>query len=306
MFTIKEYNRLYYLKTVNSDDSFNDMTCCDNVNPTCDVKTWHEILGNCKVNDVLKLPEVVEGMKITGDTKLECNVCTEGKFTNSDQKASEPLELVHTDLAGPIEPISQSGHKYAKSFTDDFSEAVSVYFLKHKSEATMATEKFLADCAPYGIIKCIRSDNGTEFMSSAFQTLLREKGIKHETSAPYSPHQNGTAERQWRTLVEMGRCLLLEKGLPKALWPYAIQNAAHIRNRCYKNRTKSTPYQMLTGKRPDLPKLWIFGSECYAYSHDHKNLDPRCERAIYVGYSKIAQLTWSITATQEKCQSIDW
>lgn len=43
---------------------------------------------------------------------------------------------------------------------------------------------------------------------------------------------------------------------------------------------------MLTGKSPDLSKLWIFGSECYAYIHDHKKLDPRCERAIFVGYSK--------------------
>ena len=85
-----------------------------------------------------------------------------------DPKASEPLHLVHTDLAGPIEPTSQSGHKYAISFTDDFSGAVSVYFLKHKCEATMATEKFLADCAPYGIVKCIRSDNGTKYTSSAF------------------------------------------------------------------------------------------------------------------------------------------
>ena len=84
----------------------------------------------------------------------------------------------------------------------------------------------------------------------------------------------------------MGRCLLLEKGLPKALWPYAVQNAAYIRNRCYNNRTKSIPYQMLTGKRPDLSKLWIFGSECYAYIHDHKKLNPRCEKGIFVGYSK--------------------
>lgn len=66
-------------------------------------------------------------------------MCTEGKFTNnrnrkSDPKASKPLELVHTDLAGPIEPTSHSGHKYAILFTDDFSGAVSVYFLKHKSE----------------------------------------------------------------------------------------------------------------------------------------------------------------------------
>lgn len=129
------------------------------------------------VSDVLKLPEVVEGMKITGNTKLDCNVCAEGRFINSrnrktDTKAGEALELVHTDLAGPIKPTSQDGYKYAISFTDDFSGAISVYFLKNKSDTTLATEKFLADCAPYGRVKCIRSDNGTEYTGNAFQSLL--------------------------------------------------------------------------------------------------------------------------------------
>lgn len=69
-------------------------------------------MGHCNISDVLKLPEVVEGMEITGNTKLDCNVCTEGKFINSrnrttDTKASEALELIHT---GPIEPTSQDGY----------------------------------------------------------------------------------------------------------------------------------------------------------------------------------------------------
>jgi len=296
IFPMEVHERLYYLRTVNNskqfaDDSVDDVLSNDKVSLSCDTKTWHEILGHCNVDDVLKLPNVVEGMKIIGNTKINCGVCTEGKFPNSrsrkaDTKASAPLQLVHSDLAGPIEPTSHEGYKYALSFTDDFSGAVTVYFLKNKSDTTLATEKFLADSAPYGTIKCIRSDNGTEYTSNAFQSLLRGKGIRHETSSPYSPHQNGTAERQWRTLFEMGRCLLLEKGLAKVLWPYAVQTAAYIRNRCYNDRIENTPYFMLTGKRPDLSKMWVFGSDCYVYKHDQKKLDPRSEKGIFVGYSK--------------------
>ena len=58
------------------------------------------------------------------------------------------------------------------------------YFIKVKSDTTKATEKFIADVAPYGKVKCIRSDNGTEFTGQEFQSLLRSKGIRHETSAP--------------------------------------------------------------------------------------------------------------------------
>ena len=212
-------------------------------------------------------------MKFSGkieSSKLGCNTCVEGKFVNSrsripDARSQKSLEKVHVDLAGPVSPVSRVGFKYCIAFTDDFSGAVFVYFLKCKSDTFVATEKLLADITPYGKVSCIRSDNGSEFTGKAFQTLLRERGIKHETSAPYSPHQNGTAERHWRTLFEMGRCLLLQSGLPKTLWPYAILTAAHIRNRCFNKRTKTTSYFSLTGKVPDLSKMWIFGSECFAY-----------------------------------------
>ena len=71
------------------------------------------------------------------------------------------------------------------------------YFIKVKSDTTKATKTFMADVVPYGKIKCIRSNNGTEFTRQEFQSLLGSNGIRHETSATYSPHQNGTAERGW-------------------------------------------------------------------------------------------------------------
>ena len=158
-----------------------------------------------------------------------------------------------------------NGHKYAQTFTDDYSGAIFVYFLTSKSDALQATERFLADVATFGKVKCIRSDNGTEFTNKGFQALLNKNRIKHETSAPYSPHQNGTAERGWRTLFEMGRCLLLESKLPDRLWNYAIQTAAHIRNRCFSRRTKQTPYQMLTGRKPNVSRMHKFCSACFTY-----------------------------------------
>ena len=68
---------------------------------------------------------------------------------------------------------------------------------KAKSDTVTASEKFLADVAPYGSVKCIRSDNGTEFTGKEFQSLLNKNSIRHESSALYSPHQNGTAEINW-------------------------------------------------------------------------------------------------------------
>ncbi|KAL0159683.1 hypothetical protein M9458_043408, partial [Cirrhinus mrigala] len=181
---------------------------------------------------------------------------------------------------------SKEGHRYAQSFTDDYSGTMLVYFLKSKADTVQATKKFLADIAPYGEVKCIRSDNGTEFTSREFQALLTKNKIRHETSAPYSPHQNGTAERGWRTLGDMTRCLLIESKLPDELWNYAMQTSAYVRNRCYCRRTKKTPYELFTGRKPDVSKMQKFGSTCFAYKQEKGKLDSRCEEGVFIGYDK--------------------
>ena len=288
-FNIDKRGRLYYL-TVYDEEEPPDQG--DSLYYTCDLKRWHEILGHCNTDDIVKLESVVEGMKVKNkDCKVECDVCVLGKMTNDRSRrprvrSTVPLQLVHTDLSGPIDPVSSEGFKYAISFTDDFSDASFIYFLKNKSDTVIATEKFLADSAPFGKVKCIRSDNGTEYTSDAFKSLLRRNQIKHETSAPYSPHQNGKAERNWRTLFEMGRCLLLESKLGKELWPYAVMSATYIRNRCYNKRLEQTPYQALTGRKPNIANMRVFGSECFAYTQDKKKLDARCRKGIFVGYDK--------------------
>jgi transposase InsO family protein len=83
-------------------------------------------------------------------------------------------------LAGPIEPTAKDGFKYALSFVDDFTGINMVYFLKQKSDTTEATEKYIADVAPYGKIKRLRSDNGGEFISYRFKSLLRLKKARNQ------------------------------------------------------------------------------------------------------------------------------
>ena len=84
----------------------------------------------------------------------------------------------------------------------------------------------------------------------------------------------------------MGRCLLIDSNLPKEMWPYAISTATYIRNRYYQQRTKHTPYFLLTGKAPDISNLYVFGSTCYAYDQSEKKLDPRSKKGVFVGYDR--------------------
>ena len=149
-----------------------------------------------------------------------------------------------------------------------------LYFLTRKSDTLSASKKYLADVSPYGCVKRLRSDNGGEFTSKSFQKLLIENRIKHEKSAPYSSHQNGTVERSWRTLFEMTLCLLIEAKLPKNLWVYALLTSAYIRNCYYNKHTGKTPFESFTGLKPNLSKMHIFRTT-FCYIQNKAKLDPR-------------------------------
>ena len=138
-------------------------------------------------------------IKPTLNYALNWDICIQGKMSNDinktlDCKAIKILALVHSDLAGLIQPSAKDGYKYILNFIDDYSGLTMLYFLKHKFDTLLATPKYLADIALYGHVKCLQTDNGTEFTSEPFQHLLVLNRIKHKQSALYSPHQNGTAE----------------------------------------------------------------------------------------------------------------
>ena len=272
---MQEKGDLYFLNTVKTGKSQT-------------LQQWHETMGHCNFQDILKLESVVTGMKLTDKNQYDCDACAKGKMVQEisrvpDEKAKNPLDFIHCDLAGPVQTTSHNGANYAIIFTDDYSGLIFVYFLKTKDDTTGATKRFLADIAPYGKVKRFRCDNGTEFSSNVYRNLLIEKGIKQEFSCPNSPMQNGTAERGWRTLFSMARCMLADSKLPKSMWSYAVRMAAYIRNRCYSNRTKCTLFELFVSKKPDLSKMHKFGIKCYAYVQNPKKLDDRAQERIYVG-----------------------
>jgi len=80
--------------------------------------------------------------------------------------------------------------------------------------------------------------------------------------------------------------LLIQAKLAKEFWPYAVLAAAYIRNRCYSDRLEQTPYYALTGRKPNLSNMRVFGSECYAYKQDKGKLDARCTKGIFLGYDR--------------------
>ncbi|KAJ9534910.1 hypothetical protein QJQ45_029533 [Haematococcus lacustris] len=79
-------------------------------------------------------------------------------------------------------------------------------------------------------VKVLRSDRGTEYVTQAVREFLSEKGNIYRQTVPYSPQQDGSAERLNRTLFEKGRCLPYSSELSVDSWPYALRFANYVRN----------------------------------------------------------------------------
>ena len=131
----------------------------------------------------------------------------------------------------------------------------------------------------------LRSDGRTEYTVEIFQNLMRKHSIKHELSAPHSPHQNGTTERNWKAVTEAAASLLKEAGVSKGLWPYAMKHGAFLMNRHPNHHVGVTPIEAATGVKPNLSELETFGVVVHAYVHGHKKkFDDKAEEGIFVGY----------------------
>ena len=128
-------------------------------------------------------------------------------------------------------------------------------------------------------IGTLRTDNGCEYLSGEFKEYLKSRGIRHELTVPYSPQQNGVAERMNRTLMESAQAMIAHAGLPNSYWGEAVATAAYVRNRMPTTAIKNnqTPYERWYGRKPNVNHLRVFG--CVAYTHvpdsDRQKLDKR-------------------------------
>ena len=142
------------------------------------IDTWHFRLGHAHeqcIKDMASKNKAT-GMKLTKQAKLSfCEACITGKMKRKPFKpvgeirSKRKLQLVHTDVCGPMSTESLGHNKYFVTFIDDYSRCCAVYFLKNKSEVPDKFKEFEArvfnDCKQH--INTLRSDNGGELIFKA-------------------------------------------------------------------------------------------------------------------------------------------
>lgn len=191
-------------------------------------------------------------------------------FPKTSWRARAPLELIHADIFGPTRTSSVSNKKYFLLFVDDFTRMMWIYFLSEKSEAFSFFLQFkaLVERQSGCLIKTLRTDRGGEFIYNAFMTHCRENGIQRQLTVKYTPQQNGVAERKNRTIVEMARSMLEQKGLPKKFWAEVVNTAVYILNRSpTKAVLNKTPIEAWSERKPQVNHFRIFGCISYALNH---------------------------------------
>ncbi|CAL5443135.1 unnamed protein product [Camellia sinensis] len=163
-----------------------------------------------------------------------------------------------------------------------------VYFVRQKSEVFSIFKKFqnLVERQSGCLMKVLRSDRGGEYNSNEFMKFCEDIGMQRQFTIGYTPQQNGVAERKNRTIEEMSKSMLHEKGLPKTFWGEAVCTTVYLMNRCPTKALKdTTPFEAWSGRKPSVNHLKVFG--CYAHvlkevRHKH---DENSKKCIFVGYS---------------------
>ncbi|CAB75469.1 copia-type reverse transcriptase-like protein [Arabidopsis thaliana] len=258
---------------------------------------WHLRFGHLNFGglELLSRKEMVRGLPCINHPNQVCEGCLLGNQfkmsfpKESSSRAQKPLELIHTDVCGPIKPKSLGKSNYFLLFIDDFSRKTWVYFLKEKSEVFEIFKKFKAHVEKESglVIKTMRSDSGGEFTSKEFLKYCEDNGIRRQLTVPRSPQQNGVAERKNRTILEMARSMLKSKRLPKELWAEAVACAVYLLNRSpTKSVSGKTPQEAWSGRKPGVSHLRVFGSIAHAHVPDEKRnkLDDKSEKYIFIGY----------------------
>src|SRR6267142_514168 len=198
--------RLYWLNT--SCVSLNTHT-----KSAPSLHTWHQRMGHMS-HSALKThsPKAVTGLDLDASTMAiptMCHGCKTGKsthkpFPGSAKTTSRILEVIHSDLAGPMQVKSIQGSLYTATFVDDYSCHVVVYCLRSKDQFVAALQKFLswAETQTSEKLHALHSDRGGEYMAASVKDILNQRGIEHLLTMPGTPQQNRKAEQFNRTIMD--------------------------------------------------------------------------------------------------------
>ncbi len=234
------------------------------------------------------------GIQLKGPLPEEiCGGCKVGKqqrkpFRETMARATEFLELPHSDLRGPLSS-TKYGYIFYISFYDD---ATGTYYVKPSRRKSQAFDEFFkfvtwAKTQSGNKLKRYRIDFGREFDNQSFKKWCEENIVQWEPCVPYCPEQNGKAERLNYTLMSSVRTIFSTMKLPKSLLFKILKTVAYLKNRSQCS-DGINPFEKLRGNKPNLRHLGIVDSRAWVHipKKKRRKLDEQSWQGIFVGYEE--------------------
>jgi hypothetical protein len=301
-FTTRFRNFCWYLAMCKDALEINKVT----TSPSFDPYLWHRRLGHVSETVVRKYLKIHYPEELEKKTwkSFFCEQCAISKALDQKSPGSnsliprdEPLDLLVSDVAGPF-PYDISGRRYLLTLRDHATTYIWTAILVTRDQVPAQimewVENIKTTLGRYP--KCIRTNNAPEY-TGTLKKLLKPTGINYAPVPPYSPEQNGEAERVNQTLGDMARTMLHESKLPKIFWGHAYQAAGYIHNRIPNTKVPVAPLTQLYSTEVDPNKLYPFGASAILLipKENRGKLDDRATEGQLVGYPMLGGgwLFWS-------------
>jgi hypothetical protein len=140
-------------------------------------------------------------------------------------------------------------------------------------------------------VRIILSDRAGEHVGKEWQSICRQNFDKYQYTNAGVHEEADIAERSWQTLQDSMRALMCTAQFLKTEWTLAFQHAVWLHNRMPHKQHGNTisPFEFVTGLKPDLAQVRMIGVKCYKFQIKEKrveNLANRFEQCLYVGHSE--------------------
>ncbi|GFY51385.1 retrovirus-related Pol polyprotein from transposon TNT 1-94 [Trichonephila inaurata madagascariensis] len=162
--------------------------------------------------------------------------------------------------------------------------------MQSKNVVSKCLETFLNEAKNAGhTVKEVLSDGGGVVINSTVKSILEKFGISSRMLMPYTPEQNGAAERENRTIVGSAKSIIYATNLPLKLWEEAVNTSVYVLNRTGATSVKKKcPYELWFSKQViSTDHLRVFGTECFVCVSQQKRRkwDKKSVKGVFVGYS---------------------
>ena len=250
---------------------------------------WHRRLGHFYHDNINKY------LRIHNEKPVKCIDCKIAKLNRKTHKgepprATEILETIHSDVMGPISTISFNGKRYILTFIDEFSRKGWVFLVDDKKKIPEIIINFFTYIKNQfnHKIKNFHTDQGTEYNNKKILNYCEKHGINKTFSPPYSPQNNGLAERYNYTIISCARTLLRWAQIDLTFWDYAVNYANILYNIApHKGIDNKIPNEIFFGEKVNLKYLKVFG--CVAHFKDYsKNpvkVDSKGKKGVFLGFN---------------------